>query len=154
MLSKRVLFILLILFSFILVSAQSERFEFFPYYDENVFTAKRIFSPFIAKEVFSIVLFDSPLVIKEEIEKPLEVLIKKTYLDPKEIKVKVGQLVTWKNDRSEMQALLFGMREIHEMKSGFLDPGESFTWNFSKPGKYEYVDAIVIGTSGKIVVEE
>ena len=147
---KKVLFVLLILLSATFVNASV---QFFPYYNEDVFTAKKIFSPFITieKEVSYIVLFDSPLV--EEVEY-IQVSIKRTYFDPKEIKVKVGQPVTWNNDRSNLQALLFGMREIHEMKSGFLYPGESFTWTFDKPGKYQYVDAIIIGISGKIVVEE
>lgn len=143
--------------------------ELLTYYDGNVFTAKKIYSQsnsFIF-QCSSPILFSSLLEKvtssggkkeshdqdnKERID-PVEVLIKKTYFEPSEIKVKIGQLVIWKNERLKLQALLMGMREIQEMKSGFIEPGKTFSWNFSKPGKYVYVDAIVIGLAGKIVVE-
>lgn len=151
---KKLLLIFGILLSFTFVGASV---EFFPYYDDNIFTAKNIFTlPSQEKdESYSTVLFDSFETEKiDEVKDTVEVQILKRDFDPKEITIKVGQSVTWENKRSKSQALLFGMREIYEMKSGFMEPGESFTWKFNKAGKYEYVDAIVIGMSGKIIVEE
>jgi plastocyanin len=39
------------------------------------------------------------------------------------------------------------------MKSPMIHPGENFTWTFSRPGVYTYVDAVVLGTVGKIIVQ-
>jgi len=92
--------------------------------------------------------------IKSNIEDlaPIEILITKNDILIDSVNVKVNQPVIWKNEQRSLQALIYGMREISGMRSGFIEPGESFTWEFSEPGEYVYVDSVVIGRTGKIVV--
>ena len=71
---------------------------------------------------------------------------------PSKLEVKVNQTVTWHNRRDKLPTLLFGMREITNLRSGQFKPGQSFSWIFSKKGEFVYVDAIIIGFSGKISV--
>ena len=84
---------------------------------------------------------------------PIEIIVTKMGIEPKEIVVKVNQPIVWKNKREKLQFLLMGMREINSMNSGFVEVGDSFTWTFSKPGSYIYADGIIIGVMGKIVVQ-
>jgi hypothetical protein len=83
---------------------------------------------------------------------PVEVVITEEIIGLKPIEVKVNQPVVWKNEQKRLQSLIYGMREISAMKSDFIEPGESFTWSFSEPGEYVYVDSVVIGRTGKIIV--
>ncbi len=87
------------------------------------------------------------------VNEPIEILITDEILRFEPVTVKVNQPVIWKNEQEKLQVLLYGMREIFAMKSGFLEPGESFSWTFLEPGEYTYVDSVVIGRSGKILVE-
>jgi len=73
--------------------------------------------------------------------------------DPPEIEVQVGQEVVWMNERDNLKAMVVGMREISSMRSKFLQPGDKFSWTFIEPGNYQYVDAVVIGSLGKIIVK-
>ena len=47
-----------------------------------------------------------------------------------------------------------GVREISALNSGNLMPKETFSWKFDASGRYTYVDGIVIGYSGEIIVEQ
>lgn len=73
--------------------------------------------------------------------------------EPIELEVNVNELVSWKNVRERTKSLIYGMREISSMRSPIIAPRESFTYSFSKPGKYTYVDSIVIGRVGRIIVK-
>ena len=94
---------------------------------------------------------------KEETEKKLaevaEVLITQTGFEPKEITIKVNQKLVWKNEQDKLPALVLGVREIYELRSGLLEPGQEFIQVFSQPGEYTYVDGIVLGRVGKVVVQ-
>ena len=83
---------------------------------------------------------------------PQEIILTENIIRLESITVDVNQKVIWKNEQEKLQALVYGVREISGMKSGFIQPGESFTWQFSEPGEYTYVDSVVIGRMGKIIV--
>jgi len=82
-----------------------------------------------------------------------EVLITQTGFEPKEITIKVNQKLVWKNEQDKLPALVLGVREIYELRSGLLEPGQEFIQVFSQPGEYTYVDGIVLGRVGKVVVQ-
>ena len=82
----------------------------------------------------------------------VEILITEDKLVIGDVVVKVNQPVVWKNKQQRVPALIYGVRETSEMRSGLIKPGESFTWKFSSPGEYTYVDGVVIGRVGKVIV--
>jgi plastocyanin len=91
---------------------------------------------------------------KNEIKKkvPQQIIITENIIRFESVTIDVNQEVIWKNEQEKLQALVYGVREISGMRSGFIQPGESFTWQFSEPGEYTYVDSVVIGRMGKITV--
>ncbi|MBU0460524.1 MAG: hypothetical protein KKH52_01950 [Nanoarchaeota archaeon] len=83
----------------------------------------------------------------------LEILITEEGFEPKELVVEVDQIIIWKNQREKLPALVLGLREISEMKSSYMEPGEEFGGSISATGEYTYVDGIIIGQVGKIIVK-
>ena len=81
-----------------------------------------------------------------------EIIISEEVFQFETVTINVGQKVVWKNGQKRLPVLLNGVREISAMKSGNLQSGDSFSWKFSKPGEYTYVDSVMIGRVGKIVV--
>ena len=159
------LFLIIMLIMMPLISA-----DFFPYYNSELFTAPNVFdtSHFESVSSFSLPLFTSffdkvevgeGIGVKERSNED-QLNVKKNLItitdngfEPSEIFIFVNQPLIWDNQRYISKALVLGMREISEMKTNVLKPGESFIWEFSQPGEYTYVDGIVIGTVGKIVVQ-
>ena len=116
--------------------------ELFVLYDDNVYTAEKIFNPVMFGNVFH----------EERSYGPLQINITEKGFFPQKIVIKKGQEVVWKNKRERLPVLLMGMREISSMRQS-LKPEESFSYIFDKPGKYFYTDGIVIGYSGEVVVQ-
>ncbi len=81
-----------------------------------------------------------------------EIIISEDIFRFETVTINVGQEIVWKNGQERLPALINGVREISAMKSGHLQFGESFSWKFNKVGEYTYVDSVVIGRIGKIVV--
>lgn len=102
------------------------------------------------KESPRIIVFQ---VLPEEIIPPKIVLITENGFEPKTVWVKANQTIVWKNGRKQTPALVYGVREISGMKSGYIFPAGNFSWNFLEPGVYTYVDAVVLGRVGRIVVQ-
>lgn len=127
--------------------------ELFLLYDGNTYTAKKVFNPYLQEAVFS-----PSYELQQEAEEDnsesgqIEIIITKEGFVPEKIEIKRNQTIVWKNGRETLPALIMGMREISMVKRS-LQPGESFSRVFSDPGKYFYVDGIIIGYSGEIVVE-
>jgi len=80
------------------------------------------------------------------------IVIEDKGFNPPRIEVKVNQLVSWRNARERTKSLVYGLREISSMRSPMLNPGGSFTYSFSRPGRYTYVDSVVIGKVGEVIV--
>lgn len=73
-----------------------------------------------------------------------------------ELKINVGHTVEWQNVRQGKlnQAMIMGMRECREVKSGLFNTGESFSWTFEEAGTCYIVDGIYTEEEMRIVVEE
>ncbi len=71
-----------------------------------------------------------------------------------EVKVKVNQPIIWKNDQKNTKSQIYGVREAIDIRSPLLNSGDSFKWVFNKSGRYSYVDVIVLGRSGVVIVED
>ncbi len=74
------------------------------------------------------------------------------FLPPK-VKVQVNQAVIWRNERDNLDAYIVGLRGISDLRSDVLSPGDEFNWTFNEPGEYQYVDMIIIGSLGNIIVK-
>ncbi|HLD40113.1 MAG TPA: hypothetical protein VJB13_03155 [Candidatus Nanoarchaeia archaeon] len=74
---------------------------------------------------------------------------------PDKIYIKVGDTVEWKNTRSGTinKAMIIGVRECREVRSGFFKPGESFTWTFDKPVTCTIADGVMTTKESKVFVE-
>lgn len=77
-------------------------------------------------------------------------------LDPDTITIKAGETVTWKNEDRRSHQIMSGLPPVmtDEYMSPVLEPGESWTHTFEKPGEYAYHDMKVPGLVGWINVEE
>ena len=89
---------------------------------------------------------------KKKVEGSKVILINEDGFFPSNLIISPGEEVVWINNRDFLSALLIGVRELSTMRSHLLNSGEQFKWEFSKPGKYVYVDGVVIGLTGKVIV--
>lgn len=100
-------------------------------------------------------IVEERLLVQEE-ERPLDpiyITVTEEGFFPEEVIVKRNQSIVWLNDRKKLTLLVLGLREIDDLDSDFLQPGESFSWQFSEKGVYTYVDGVMIGRVGKVVVQ-
>ncbi len=81
------------------------------------------------------------------------VRVNDTGFTPEVITISQGATIEWRNERKKLSLLLLGVREIIDMKSPFVKSKSSFTYTFDNTGKFTYVDGVMIGQSGKIIVE-
>jgi plastocyanin len=114
----------------------------------DIIAIEKVIVP-IAKKVIIPVTESEPVTINQ----PAIIKITDSGFEPKEIKIQKGQTVVWKNERKKVSSLVYGLREIVEMKSDFIQPGDEFNWAFNQKGEFTYVDAVMIGRVGKIIVE-
>lgn len=143
-----------------IISADTSTNPFFTYYDGDVFIVRSLFQPNMQPVSPPTTQPNKEPVIQLVIEKETDqakktkfIVIKENRFEPEEVIVKAGQEVTWINEREKLPAFVLGIREAIQIKSPFFKPGESFSWTFDKTGKYVYVDGVVIGITGRIVVE-
>jgi len=79
-------------------------------------------------------------------------------VEPSELTVSVGTLVTWKNvDYLDVDKGTGRAHTIAEWNDYFrserLEPGDSFSFTFTEPGTYEYRSITAPGAKGTIIVE-
>lgn len=74
---------------------------------------------------------------------------------PDRLYIKAGDTVVWKNTRHGTinKAMIIGVRECREVRSGFLKPGESFSWTFDKVMTCTIADGIMTTKESKVFVE-
>ena len=74
---------------------------------------------------------------------------------PDKLYIKAGDTVVWENTRSGTinKAMIIGVRECSKVRSGFLKPGESFSWTFDKPMTCTIADGIMTTKESKVYVE-
>ncbi|MBI2666471.1 hypothetical protein HYX13_02570 [Candidatus Woesearchaeota archaeon] len=74
------------------------------------------------------------------------------------IEIKVGDTVSWVNDRAEVvnkgfrRAMLIGAQKCSKLKSGFFMPGESYSWTFNEPSTCLIVDGLYTTQTMKVTV--
>ncbi len=93
---------------------------------------------------------------KEEVKTQSNVIkVTASGFDPKELKVKVGETVEWKNMRTGKidKALIVGAQNCYYLKSAILESGESFKYTFDKTDTCTIVEAITTTQVGKVIVE-
>ena len=94
--------------------------------------------------------------VEEELENTTHI-VKMTAdgFSPDKIYIKAGDTVKWKNTRSGTinKAMIIGVRECHEVRSGFFKPGQSFSWTFDKPVTCTIADGVMTTKESKIIVE-
>jgi plastocyanin len=63
--------------------------------------------------------------------------------DPVPVEVKVGQVITWKNDGSARHTVTQDVPdEQRKFKSDTLAPGDKFVFTFTEPGTYTYICSV------------
>ena len=74
----------------------------------------------------------------------------------KEVRIKVGETVAWKNEREgrQQKAMVLGTQWCAFVKSGFFNPAEVYRATFNKAGTCTVVDGMYTTETMKIVVEE
>lgn len=75
--------------------------------------------------------------------------------EPDLLTINAGDKVVWQNVRTGHinRALVIGVRECSEIRSGFMYPGDSFTWTFDQPITCTIVDGIMTTVQSKIIVK-
>jgi plastocyanin len=81
------------------------------------------------------------------------VRVNDTGFTPEVLTISRGATIEWRNERKKLPFLLLGVREIVSMKSSVVNPKESFIWTFENNGTFTYVDGVILGQSGKVIVE-
>jgi plastocyanin len=104
------------------------------------------------------VIEDTPVVepeVVEVAETTHQVEINKNGFEPKEIDIKVGDTVVWKNVRSGRldKTMILGSQSCVNIKSAILMPGDEFSHTFEKVRECTFIDAITTTQIMKIVVE-
>jgi plastocyanin len=104
------------------------------------------------------VIEDTPVVepeVVEVAETTHQVEINKNGFDPKELDIKVGDTIVWKNVRSGRlnKVMILGSQLCVNIKSAILMPGEEFSYTFDKAQKCTFIDGITTTQTMKIVIE-
>jgi len=104
------------------------------------------------------------VVVPEEVlQPPVELGPQSTYVildgvgfGVKEVKIKVGETVAWKNEREgrQQRAMVLGTQWCAFVKSGFFNPGEVYRVTFNKAGTCTVVDGMYTTELMKVIVTE
>jgi len=78
------------------------------------------------------------------------IAIKSFHFGPPEISIAAGTTVTWQNQDEEPHTIT---STSGDFRSGAIDGGESFSFKFDKPGRYQYVCSIHPRMVGTVVVK-
>ncbi|NQV91365.1 hypothetical protein HQ489_02730 [Candidatus Woesearchaeota archaeon] len=92
-----------------------------------------------------------PLIEKPQTTKTI--LITHEGFKPQTLNIHQGETVQWINKRPQTKSLVYGVRSLSNMRSPMLEQDQTFTWDFNSKGTFVYVDSVVIGRIGKIIVE-
>lgn len=81
----------------------------------------------------------------------LVTITKEQQFEPRTLKIKAGDTVTWKNDDYKPHTVTADSGK--ELDSGKIQPGESFSHTFPTPGDFSYHCALHPNMKGEIVVD-
>jgi len=99
----------------------------------------------------------------EEVEEDVSAAIETNYLEhlvkltndgfiPAAIKIKSGDKVVWKNERSA-KAMIVGTRKCRDVKSKIFGSGESYEYTFIEKSRCDIVDGIMTQKASVVYVE-
>jgi plastocyanin len=139
------------------ITPQVPKIQFIPQFNVNSFGFIELPKPVQRQNVPS---KPSPkeIVISQPIVKEMSIttktiLISEEGFKPQTLQVHQGETVQWINKRPLTKSILNGVRALSKMRSPMLEENEIFTWEFNTKGTFVYVDSVVIGRIGKIIVE-
>lgn len=93
-----------------------------------------------------------------ELPKEVSITLDKNGFSPKEITIKTGTAVRWKNISGKKQTVNsddYPTNQKHkELNFGIFENNSSFVYTFSKPGTYGYHNQFNSKQAGKIIVEK
>nr|MBT4247245.1 hypothetical protein [Candidatus Woesearchaeota archaeon] len=139
------------------ITPQVPKIQFIPQFNVNSFgfielpkpvERQNIKSKPIPKEIIA-----PPPIVKETPLTTKTILILEEGFTPQTLQVHQGETVQWVNKRLHTKSILNGVRALSKMRSPMLEENEIFTWEFNTKGTFVYVDSVVIGRIGKIIVE-
>ena len=98
---------------------------------------------------------DVPPVVELEPQSTYVILDGVGFGEVKEVKIKVGETVAWKNEREgrQQKAMVLGTQWCAFVKSGFFNPGEVYRATFNKAGTCTIVDGMYTTELMKVIVE-
>jgi len=76
--------------------------------------------------------------------------------EPKDLKIELGDTVTWKNVRAGEnieKSMVVGAQRCYKIKSGFMEAGDTYTHTFDEAGKCTFVDGIITTLISSVTVE-
>ncbi|MBT3836391.1 hypothetical protein HOD05_02455 [Candidatus Woesearchaeota archaeon] len=139
------------------ITPQVPKIQFIPQFNVNplgfIEISKR---PPIVNQISKTTFVESqkspPQIIKETPLTIKTISITKEGFTPQTLYIHQGEKVQWINKRTSPGSLVHGVRSLSEMRSPMLEQDQIFTWNFDTKGTFVYVDSVVIGRIGKIIV--
>jgi plastocyanin len=86
----------------------------------------------------------------------LEVDIRDFFYDPQDLRVQVGDTVTWTNNDTVAHTVTAGTPDnpTGEFDSGEIQPGETFTYTFDQAGTFDYYCTLHPDMTGSVTVED
>ncbi|WP_051344383.1 multicopper oxidase domain-containing protein [Alicyclobacillus herbarius] len=89
-------------------------------------------------------------------KKQVTVKMSQLAYSPQTLHVTVGTTVTWRNDDTMAHTVTSGQQPHKDGRfdSGNLDPGQTFSYTFKKPGRYPYFCTYHPGMTGTVVVSQ
>tara|TARA_Y100000310_G_C20313201_1_gene637209 strand:- start:137 stop:610 length:474 start_codon:yes stop_codon:yes gene_type:complete len=156
---KKLILLIILLLAGMVVIAGNGIYNFYAGNNPYTFLGFSPFKPFEIQVSADGSLPEDKLITKEVIKpkkekEPAVVLITEKGFQPQIVNVTVGQRIVWKNKQKTFNSMVAGVREADQMRSKTLGPNDHFIWNFSKPGTYDYVDVVIKGKTGKVIVKE
>jgi len=79
--------------------------------------------------------------------------IKNLQFNPSEITIEKGTTVEWINNDEDVTHNIYSVTLEQDFNSRRLEPGQSYSYTFTKEGGYPYSDSLFTFIKGKIIVE-
>jgi plastocyanin len=92
-------------------------------------------------------------IIKQNTPNQHQVLFTMKGFEPSTLTISPGDEVIWTNSRSRTKAMLQGSRKYTGIKSKMLEPNETYSYTFTTPDNYVFIDAIMFSYVFRLTVE-
>lgn len=105
-----------------------------------------------AKPLFAIVCLLLPLIVAADKPAARDVSINNLRFEPAELKITVGETVTWTNNDERDHTVVSSDKE-KKFQSPILHHGETWSMTFDKPGKFAYGCRLHPRMKGTVIVQ-